>query len=159
MELFLVDGTHELFVHSEGAPSLRLRSGQALASRFVRDRAGTLTLGFTGKEVKVPTLPQGTREGWGTLGFISDFQRSDISTVRFADANVQLSQTLFANRPTVSACRADSSDSRKRSVCTSSRSAVTIASRYSENRKLATCSRPGSSGCASGTDFTFVAMW
>jgi hypothetical protein len=138
--------------------STSLRAGSCLA--FCARQGGGFDFGIhREKEVKVPTLPQGTREGWGTLGFISDFQSSDISTVRFADANVQSSQTLFANRPTVSACRGDSSDSRKRSVCTSSRSVVTIANRYSENRKLVTCSRPGSNGCASGTDFRFVAIW
>src|SRR5437660_356745 len=33
---------------------------------FPKDRAGVLTLNKTLIEIKIPTLPQRTREGWGT---------------------------------------------------------------------------------------------
>ncbi len=52
---------------NEGAPSLRLRSGQARVSHvFWRDRAGDFDFIGPVREVKIPTLPHRTREGWGT---------------------------------------------------------------------------------------------
>jgi len=57
---------------AEGAPSL--------VSRVVRDRAGVLTFCNEGKEVKIPTLPHRTREGWGTLEVRSQGQGVRIPT-------------------------------------------------------------------------------
>src|SRR5258708_40174825 len=51
---------------NEGAPSLRLRSGQALVSLFLARQGGDFDFIGPVREVKIPTLPHRTREGWGT---------------------------------------------------------------------------------------------
>src|SRR6266700_6416191 len=59
---------------NEGAPSLRLRSGQARVSHvFWRDRAGDFDFIGPVREVKIPTLPHRTREGWAP-GFVGDVE-------------------------------------------------------------------------------------
>jgi len=62
----------------EGAPSLSRRSLARQGGEFDSDRK------YPGSEVKVPTLPQRTRQGWGTrFSFAKGWESTTVSVMPF----------------------------------------------------------------------------